>query len=101
MELNATNAEFIIETVIKEANEGVIDLNGFGAFWSMVQKDIKLGLKEKSKEIAEIVSEICTGNQTTGFSCSSCVCQYIDELIKIALNEVQVVMSVTISISCL
>ena len=37
MVLNATNAEVIIGTVIAEANNGMIDLNGFTSFWSFIQ----------------------------------------------------------------
>lgn len=46
MVLNATNAEVIIGTVIDEANNGMIDLNGFSSFWSFIKQEVNstLGL---------------------------------------------------------
>lgn len=42
MELNSTNAEVVIGTVIEEANKGNIDLSGFEAFWTYMTQSIEV-----------------------------------------------------------
>ena len=40
MELNATNVEVIVGTIIEEANNGKIDLNGFSSFWTFIKQKV-------------------------------------------------------------
>merc|ERR550532_3065120 len=51
MVLNATNAEFVIATIIEEANKGKIDLNGFSSFWTFTKQQIYATLRSLETEL--------------------------------------------------
>ena len=61
MELNATNVEVIIGTVIEEANNGKIDLNGFSSFWTFIKQEINATLGAIENELKP-VAQACTKN---------------------------------------
>jgi len=84
-ELNATNAEVIIGTVIEEANKGQIDLTGFESFWTFAKQDIiaKLGAFEKD---FDLVVDNCEPVDA-GYHCTTCVCSYRNGVIEEALAE--------------
>jgi hypothetical protein len=54
MELNATNAEVIFGTIIDEANNGEIDLNGFRAFWNFVRQELNATLGATETELQPV-----------------------------------------------
>lgn len=84
-ELNASNAEVIIGTVIEEANKGQIDLTGFDSFWTYIKQDIiaKLGAVDKDfSPIADNCEQV-----EAGYHCSSCVCSYRNTIVDGALVE--------------
>lgn len=85
-ELNASNAEVIIGTVVEEANKGQIDLTGFESFWTYVKQDIisKLGITE---ETFKPISENCE-EMDVGFHCSSCVCSYRNSIVDGTIAEI-------------
>ena len=82
-ELNASNAEVIIGTVIEEANKGQIDLTGFESFWTYIKQDIiaKLGAVEHD---FSPISENCEAAEG-GYHCSSCVCSYRNTIVDSTL----------------
>ena len=84
-ELNASNAEVIIGTVIEEANKGQIDLTGVDSFWTYTKQDIIARLGAVEKEFSLI-----TGNcesTDSGYHCSTCVCSYRNTLVEGTLIE--------------
>ena len=94
MILNATNAEFVIATIIEEANKGKIDLNGFSSFWTFTKQQIYATLRSvetelKPSELAcEIVAELAT-EKKRNFKCSACVCEYRNSLLDDTVEQVQ------------
>ena len=94
MILNATNAEFVIATIIEEANKGKIDLNGFSSFWTFTKQQIYATLRSvetelKPSELAcEIVAELAAA-KTRNFKCSACVCEYRNSLLDDTVEQVQ------------
>ena len=52
--------EVIIGTVIAEANNGMIDLNGFTSFWSFIQQEVNATLGAIEAELKP-VSPACGG----------------------------------------
>lgn len=40
LEMNATNAETIMYTVISQANKGKIDLTGLDSFWTLKEEEV-------------------------------------------------------------
>ena len=86
-ELNATNAEVIIGTVIEEANKGEIDLNGFSSFWSFVKQEVNATLGAYENELKPIASA-CSSN-VKGYTCTGCVCDYRNKVIAKALADVE------------
>ena len=90
MILNATNAEVIIGTVIAEANNGVIDLNGVNAFWSFVQQKVNSTLGATEAELKP-VAPACGGQKKNpnGLTCSNCVCEYRNNVINDAITQVE------------
>ena len=75
--INSTNFQAIIGTVIDEANNGKIDLNGFMSFWSFIKQDINATLGAVDINLMPTISS-CKGrtNQSRGLDCSPCVCEY-------------------------
>jgi len=90
MVLNATNAEVIIGTVIAEANNGQIDLNGFSSFWSFIQQEVNATLGSVEAELKPVASA-CGGQNKNirGLKCSTCVCEYRNNLIALALDQIE------------
>jgi len=74
MEMNSTNAEVVMGTVIDEANKGKIDLTGFDSFWTYVKQQVAIALDE-SKRIVEFGNNNCESGPA-GWSCTPCVCEY-------------------------
>jgi len=85
-ELNASNAEVIIGTVIEEANKGQIDLTGFDSFWTYIKQDIISKLGDVEKDFNPI-SDNCE-DTGSGYHCSMCVCFYRNSIIDGALAQV-------------
>ena len=48
LEMNATNAEKIMYTVIAQANKGKIDLTGLDSFWTFKQEEVSSMFKTDS-----------------------------------------------------
>ena len=90
MVLNSTNAEVIIGTLIEEANNGKIDLNGFSSFWTFVKQQVNATLGKIETEL-EPVDPACEGGNDTvkGLTCSKCVCKYRNSVIALALKEAE------------
>ena len=87
-ELNASNAEAIIATVIEEANKGQIDLTGFESFWTYTKEDIIVRLGRAAQDFDK-VSENCEQlSPELGFSCSPCVCSYRNSSIEETLVSI-------------
>ena len=86
--LNATNAEVIIGTVIEEANNGKIDLNGFSTFWTFVRQQVNATLGATETELQPIASA-CHFQSRVGLSCSGCVCDYRNKLVSNSVAEVE------------
>ena len=84
LEFNATNAEIIIDTVIEEANTGVIDLSSCSTFWRVISKDINDTLHRSSEEF-QIIDSKCefTG---TSFMCTECICSYRQDLVNAGVD---------------
>ena len=75
--INSTNSQAIIGTVIDEANNGKIDLNGFTSFWSFIKQDINATLGGVEINLKPTISSCKrTNNQSIGLNCSPCVCEY-------------------------
>ena len=87
MELNATNVEVIIGTVIEEANNGKIDLNGFSSFWTFIKQEINATLGAIENELKP-VAQACTKNGK-GLTCSKCVCEYRNNIIDQVIVQVE------------
>lgn len=89
MELIATNAEVIIGTVIEEANNGKIDLNGFSSFWTFVKQQINATIGASEPEL-NAVAPACGGvtQQPGGLTCTLCVCDYRTKVISRTLEKV-------------
>ena len=87
MELNATNVEVIIGTVIEEANNGKIDLNGFSSFWTFIKQEINATLGAIENELKP-VAQACTENEK-GLTCSKCVCEYRNNIIDKVIVQVE------------
>ena len=87
MELNATNVEVIIGTVIEEANNGKIDLNGFSSFWTFIKQEINATLGAIENELKP-VAQACTKNGK-GLTCSKCVCEYRNNIIDKVIVQVE------------
>ena len=90
MELNATNVEVIIGTVIEEANNGKIDLNGFSSFWTFIKQNVNATLGAIENELKP-VAPACGGfnKNSNGLSCSKCVCEYRNSIIDKVVIKVQ------------
>ena len=91
-ELNASNAEVIIATVIEEANKGQIDLTGFESFWTYTKQDIIVKLGRAAQDLGEGTAENCDQQlPDLGYSCSPCVCSYrninIEETLVMVDNQ--------------
>ena len=87
LELNAENGEVIIGTVIKEANNWKIDLNGFSTFWTFVKESVQLTLREYEKEL-EPTKAVCEAGDD-GYTCTSCVCDIRNNAVKEDLENVK------------
>ena len=87
-ELNATNAESIISTVITEANSGKIDLGGFDTFWELTKNDLEIFLRGKSDDLAPISSNCNQLPEDAGYECTECVCSYRNSFVQAALAQV-------------
>ena len=90
MVLNATNAEVIIGTVIAEANNGKIDLNGFSSFWSFIQQEVNATLGAVEAELKPVASA-CGGKnkEIRGLTCSACVCEYRNNVISLVMTQIE------------
>ena len=87
-ELNATNAESIISTVITEANNGKIDLGGFDTFWEYTMNDLKIFLRHSAEDLEPIASNCIQLSVETGYECTDCVCSYRNKMVASALEQV-------------
>ena len=87
-ELNATNAESIISTVITEANSGKIDLGGFDTFWELTKNDLEIFLRGKSDDLEPILSNCNQLPEDAGYECTECVCSYRNSFVQAALSQV-------------
>jgi len=81
-ELNATNAESIIATIISEANKGKIDLGGFDTFWTYTKNDIRVTLREVSDQLAPVAGS-CSET-----ACTGCVCSFKNSVVASGLDRV-------------
>ena len=90
MELNATNVEVIIGTIIDEANNGKIDLNGFSSFWSFIRQQVNSTLGGIQNELKPVAPN-CGGLNTSpnGVKCTACVCEYRNILVEKAVINVE------------
>ena len=91
-ELNASNAEVIIATVIEEANKGQIDLTGFESSWTYTKQDIIVKLGRAAQDFDEMSADSCHQQSSElGYTCSPCVCSYrkrsIDETLVVIDNQ--------------
>ena len=93
-ELNATNAESIIETVITEANKGKIDLGGFDTFWEYTKSEIKITLRSSAEELEPISPNCNLLSEETGYECTGCVCSYRSKMVENALAEVDQMLNI-------
>ena len=75
-ELNASNAEVIIATVIEEANKGQIDLTGFESFWTYTKQDIIVKLGRAAQGFDKVSDNCEQQSPELGYTCSPCVCSY-------------------------
>ena len=83
--------EVIIGTVIAEANNGMIDLNGFTSFWSFIQQEVNATLGAIEAELKP-VSPACGGqnrNKNGGLKCSTCVCEYRNNVIESVMIQIE------------
>jgi len=87
-ELNASNAEVIIGTVVEEANKGQIDLTGFDSFWTYIKQDIIAKLGDVDKEFKPIAGNCEPEDNESGYHCSTCVCSYRNSIVDGALAQV-------------
>ena len=89
MELNATNVEVIIGTIIEEANNGKIDLNGFSSFWTFIRQEVNATLGGIQNELKP-VAPACGGANSSpgGVHCTTCVCEYRNLIVDKAINSV-------------
>merc|ERR1719322_1579191 len=87
-ELNATNAESIISTVITEANSGKIDLGGFDTFWELTKNDLTIFLRGKSDDLKSISPNCNQLPDDSGYECTECVCGYRNGMVQSALAQV-------------
>lgn len=85
-ELNSTNAEVVIATVIDEANKGKVDLSGFEGFWSYATNEIKADLL-KISDILDQHTDACSPSTTAGWDCSNCVCNYRNTMVSNTVNK--------------
>ena len=90
MVLNATNAEFVIATIIEEANKGKIDLNGFSSFWTFTKQQIYATLRSVENDLkpSELACQIIVESEKN-FKCSPCVCEYRNTLLDDTVEKVQ------------
>ena len=88
-ELNATNAESIISTVITEANSGKIDLGGFDTFWEFTKNDLEIFLRGKSDDLSPISPNCNKLTEGSGYECTGCVCSYRKSVVEAALAQVE------------
>ena len=90
MELNATNVEVIIGTVIEESNNGKIDLNGFSSFWTFIKQEVNATLGPIENELKP-VAPACGGSnrKPKGLTCSTCVCEYRNTIIDKIIIQVE------------
>ena len=89
MELNATNVEVIFGTIIDEANNGEIDLNGFRAFWNFIQQELNSTLGITETELSPIESACTRWQAGEKLYCSSCVCEYRNDVITDTVSQVE------------
>ena len=90
LELNATTAEFIIETVIEESNKGKIDLTGFNSFWKLVLFQIEQEITATNGYL-EISLPLCTLSKSV--SCSECACSFRNDVIQETLEKIDAIFS--------
>ena len=88
-QLNATNAEVIIGTVIAQANKGQIDLTGFDSFWTYIKQDIIAKLGRAAQDFSPISNNCEQISEVSGYICSKCVCSYRNSLVQESMEEVQ------------
>jgi hypothetical protein len=89
MELNSTNAEEIVGTVIEESNKGRIDLAGFALFWTLVTNQVKSKLRTASAQL-DFTKSKCNDDG----ECSACVCDFRNELLGKTLEEVESILEI-------
>ena len=94
MVLNSTNVEFVIATIIEEANKGEIDLNGFSSFWTFTKQQIYSSLRSIKTELepSELNCEFVEGEN---YKCSACVCQYRNFIIEETVDQVVEILEYT------
>ena len=90
MELNATNVEVIVGTIIEEANNGKIDLNGFSSFWTFIKQKVLSYLGSIETEF-QTIEPACQGTNQTNqrLTCSECVCMYRNNVIEDAIEHAE------------
>ena len=89
MELNATNVEVIFGTIIGEANNGEIDLNGFRAFWNFVKQELNATLGATDTELKPVASACARWQSSNRLFCSNCVCEYRNSIITGTISQVE------------
>ena len=90
MELNATNVEVIVGTIIEEANNGKIDLNGFSSFWTFIKQKVLSYLGSVETEFQTIESACQRTNHTNRrLTCTECVCMYRNNVIEDAIEHAE------------
>jgi len=92
LEMNATNAEKIMYTVIKQANRGKIDLTGLDSFWTFKEEEVRIAL-DQTKESLKVASKACRPkaaqpNKGT-VECTPCVCAFNKKLVDQTEAEVK------------
>ena len=89
MELNATNVEVLIGTIIEEANNGKIDLNGFSSFWTFIRQEVNATLGGIQNELKPVAPACGGANRSPGgVQCTTCVCEYRNLIVDKAIGGV-------------
>jgi len=84
MEMNSTNAERIIATIIEEANKGKIDMTGFSAFWTSVSAQVTIVLDKVQAQLEDSSNNCETGGKV----CSPCVCAYRNKVVQGTIGSI-------------
>merc|ERR1719295_1489927 len=91
LEMNATNAENIMYTVIKQANKGKIDLTGLDSFWSFKEEEVRIAL-DKAKQNLNVASVACRPKASQpnigSVECTPCVCAFNKKLVDQTVADV-------------